>query len=110
MTTAMNKRRNPGRIDFEHINKAALHRLPILCRRWLKDSRVCGQEYVARNPRRRDDHVGSFKINLITGRWADFALTGIGGGDPVSLAAYLADCSQIEAARQLQSMLGIGHG
>ena len=32
-------------------------------------------------------------INLRTGRWTDFA-TGDGGGDPVSLAAYLAGCGQ----------------
>jgi hypothetical protein len=106
----MNKRWNCRRIDFDSINKVALPQLPNLCRRWLKDGRVCGHEYVARNPRRRDDHVGSFKVNLISGRWADFALEGIGGGDPVSLAAYLAGCSQIEAARQLRNMLGIGHG
>jgi hypothetical protein len=70
---------------------------------------VCGHEYIARNPRRRDEHVGSFKVNLISGRWADFALTDIGGGDPVSLAAYLANCGQVEAARRLSDMLGIGH-
>jgi hypothetical protein len=105
----MTKRRNSGRVDFESINRAALQQLPNLCRRWLKDGRVCGHEYIARNPRRRDEHVGSFKVNLISGRWADFAIMGIGGGDPVSLAAYLADCSQIEAARQLRNMLGIGY-
>ena len=45
-----------------------------------------GHEYVARNPTRADRRPGSFKINLRTGRWADFA-TGDKGGDPVSLAA-----------------------
>ena len=43
---------------------------------------------MARNPTRPDRRPGSFKINLTTGRWADFA-TGDRGGDPVSLAAYL---------------------
>jgi hypothetical protein len=60
----------------------------------------------ARNPRRADRRPGSFRINLNTGRWADFA-TGDGGGDVVSLAAYLFSISQAEAARQIAGMLGI---
>ena len=40
------------------------------------------------NPTRPDRRAGSFKVNLRTGRWADFA-TGDKGGDAVSLAAYL---------------------
>ena len=31
------------------------------------------REYVALNPTRADKRAGSFKINLQTGRWADFA-------------------------------------
>ncbi len=106
----MNKLHNSTHVDFERINKIALAQLKSLCCRWLKDGQVIGHEYIARNPRRRDEHIGSFKVNLTSGRWADFALTGIGGGDPVSLAAYLANCSQIDAARQLSNMLGIRHG
>ena len=44
--------------------------------------------YVALNPTRNDRRPGSFKINIRTGRWCDFA-TGDRGGDPVSLVAYL---------------------
>ena len=95
-----------GRIDFTAINAAALARLPDILRRWLPDGRVEGREYVARNPTRADRRPGSFKVNLHTGRWADFA-TGDKGGDPVSLAAYLAGCGQAEAARELAAMLGI---
>ena len=62
--------------------------LPALLRRWLPDGRIEGNEYVARNPRRSDRRLGSFKINLRTGRWADFAFDAR-GGDPISLAAYL---------------------
>ncbi len=62
--------------------------------------------WTARNPRRADTHAGSFRINLRTGRWADFA-TGDKGGDPVSLAAYLHGLSQIEAARRLAGMFGL---
>jgi hypothetical protein len=93
-------------IDFKHINAAALAVLPALLQRWLPDARVIGCEYVARNPRRDDRHLGSFRINLRTGRWADFAI-GVRGGDVISLAAYLADVSQSEAARFMARMLHI---
>ena len=99
----------PGRthtLDFVAINAAALARLPDILRRWLPDGRIEGAEYVARNPTRADRRAGSFKINLRTGKWADFA-TGDRGGDPVSLAAYLAGVGQGEAARELAGMLGV---
>ena len=97
------------RIDFTAINQAALNDLPAILARWVPRGRIEGDEYVALNPRRADKRLGSFKINMRTGRWADFA-TDDSGGDPVSLAAYLADCSQGEAARGLAVMLGINSG
>jgi len=63
-------------------------------------------EYVALNPTRLDRHMGSFRINVRTGRWADFA-TGDRGGDVVSLAAYLSHLKQSGAAEKLACMLGI---
>lgn len=97
---------NSGAIDFAAMNRAALGRLPDILARWLPGGRIEGREYVVRNPKRHDLRPGSFKINIDSGRWADFA-TGDQGGDPISLAAYLAGCSQIEAARQLAAMLGL---
>jgi hypothetical protein len=98
-----------GRIDFDRINEAALAALPALCARWLTDGRRRGREWIARNPRRLDRNPGSFKVNLETGRWADFAATerGASGGDPVSLAAYLGGLCQVEAARRIACMLGL---
>lgn len=96
-------------IDFGKINAAAISALPSLLERWLPGGRREGREYVARNPRRADRTPGSFRINMNTGRWADFA-TGDTGGDPVSLAAFLFDLSQIEAARRVAAMLGIREG
>src|SRR5919202_5966526 len=93
--------------DFRAANAAALAVLPALLARWLPDGRREGGEWVARNPRRHDRRPGSFKVNLATGAWADFA-TGDKGGDPVSLAAYLFGLSQGEAARELAAMLGLG--
>jgi hypothetical protein len=93
-------------IDFDAVNRAAFGVLPALLGRWLPGGRREGQEYVALNPRRSDRTLGSFKVNLNSGRWADFA-TGDRGGDAISLAAYLFDLPQGEAARRIASMLGI---
>ena len=62
-------------------------------------------EAVVRNPTRNDRGPGSFKINLRSGKWADFA-TPDKGGDVISLAAYLSGLRQTEAARRLADMLG----
>jgi hypothetical protein len=92
--------------DFAQINAAALANLPTLLARWLPDGHRAGHEWVARNPKRADRRPGSFSVNMITGKWADFA-TGDAGGDPVSLAAYLAGIGQAEAARNLAAMMGV---
>jgi hypothetical protein len=94
-----------GYVNFALVNAAAKAHLPDLLARWLPDGRIVGCEFIARNPRRVDRRPGSFKVNLVSGRWADFA-TGDAGGDVVSLAAYLAGISQAEAARELAKMLG----
>ena len=96
-------------VDFPAINAVALADLPSLLRRWLPGGKVDGREYTALNPTRADRQAGSFRVNLASGRWSDFA-TGDRGGDPVSLAAYLAGCSQAEAARRLADMLGLNRG
>ena len=93
-------------IDFTRINSAALPMLPTLLNRWLPEGRREGGEYIARNPTRADRRPGSFRVNMRTGKWADFA-TGDRGGDVISLAAYLSGKSQAEAARALADMLGV---
>lgn len=97
---------NKKRIDFQAINRVAIRALPHILARWLPDGKRIGSEWIARNPRRADNHAGSFKINMYTGRWADFA-TGDRGGDIISLAAYLAGIGQREAALGLSDMLGV---
>jgi hypothetical protein len=93
-------------IDFIEINAVALRALPVILPRWLPDGKRQGREFLARNPTRADRTPGSFRINVITGRWSDFA-TDDRGGDPISLAAYLFGLSQVDAARRLADMLGI---
>src|SRR5437867_3373625 len=94
------------KLDFQTINRTAVHALPILLTRWLPDGKRRGREYVARNPTRNDRRIGSFSINMVSGAWADFA-DGAKGGDVVSLYAYLRNIGQGDAARELASILRI---
>src|SRR4051794_3806577 len=110
--TVLSHLRPKERLDFKAINRAALRVLPDLMARWVPGGKVQGREWTGRNPKRADRNPGSFKLNLATGRWADFA-SGDKGGDVTSLAAYLHGLSQVEAARRLAEMLGLtggGHG
>ena len=91
-------------IDFAAIKHAALQRALPLLRAWLPYGQ--GDEYVACNPTRADNNPGSFKVNLKTGAWSDFA-TNDKGGDLISLFAYLRNMSQGNAARELGARLGL---
>ena len=99
------------RIPFEAIRARALAVFPTLCARWLgHNGRPRGGRWIgAVNPTRCDRKPGSFTVNLRLGYWKDFA-TGDGGGDPISLYAYLRGCSQGEAARDLAAELGLDLG
>lgn len=96
-------------LDFAGVNAFALRALPGLLAQWLPEGRREGNEWVARNPTRNDQHPGSFKINLLRGQWADFA-TGDKGRDVISLYAYLNGLSQGRACRELAGLLGVPHG
>lgn len=98
----------PRNIDFSAIAQAALYQAIPLLQSWLPEGRHTGVEYKAMNPKRDDRKLGSFSINTQTGRWADFA-TGDAGGDLISLYAYLHACSQVAAARELASIVGVRH-
>jgi hypothetical protein len=94
------------RIAFRRIANAALDHADTIARRWLPDGRREGAEWVALNPTRSDHRKGSFKVNLRTGCWSDFA-TNDRGGDLISLAAYVFRIRQAEAAKRIAGMLGI---
>jgi hypothetical protein len=101
-----------SRLDFANVNAAALGAFPAALSRLLPGGRIDGREFVALNPRRNDNRLGSFKIRLSgprAGSWADFA-TSDKGGDPVSLVARREGCSQPDAARLLGRMLCAGNG
>ena len=95
-----------GRIAFARIAHAALAHADTLARRWLPSGQREGVEWVSLNPTRTDKRRGSFKVNLRTGRWCDFA-TGHAGGDLIALAAYLFHLDQVNAARKIAAALGI---
>lgn len=97
----------PRHIQFVAVNMACMRSLWGLLATWLPDGRQIGREWVALNPTRGDRTPGSFKINLDTGLWADFA-TEDAGRDPVSLYAYLNGLSQREAATELLEHWGMG--
>lgn len=94
-------------IDFRTLNAVALQSKHLLLGSWLRDGKVQGNEWIARNPTRPDRHPGSFRVNLDTGKWADFALTDARGTDLVSLYAYIRNLRQVEAARELARELGV---
>lgn len=95
-------------IDFAALNRRAVQQLPAVLMRFLPGGLVRGQEYIARNPTRADRTLGSFKINMHTGRWADFA-TGDAGGDIVSLIAYVNGIGQLDAAHLVLEAIGGGY-
>lgn len=94
------------RIAFNSIAAAARSSADAIVTRWLPDGRREGREWVAKNPKRQDGRPGSFKVNLSSGRWGDFA-TGDKGGDLIALAAFLFDLKQDEAARSVAEMVGV---
>ncbi|MFI4933048.1 MAG: hypothetical protein ACHP7N_00350 [Caulobacterales bacterium] len=95
-----------GLVDFGRVKGAALRNAEAVVRGLLPDGRREGAEWVARNPRRTDRRLGSFKVNLSSGKWGDFA-SGDHGGDLVSLAAFVCALSQREAAVRLAESLGV---
>lgn len=93
-------------IDFDGINHAAKAGARTLLQALIPGGKFRSLEYVVKNPTRNDREPGSFNINYRTGVWKDFA-TGDGGGDFVSLVAYLRGCGQGDAAHELAKRLGV---
>ena len=70
---------------------------------WIPGGKTHGLDYVVKNPTRNDRRAGSFRINIQSGIWMDFA-TGDKGGDLISLLAYIRGVSQSEAYRELSGI------
>lgn len=96
------------RIDFDRVSAAARRNADAVVAAFLPDGCRSGVEWTARNPKRPDKTLGSFRVNLASGKWADFAGdVDARGSDLVGLVAYLLDLSQRDAAIALASSLGI---
>ncbi|MEQ6290520.1 DUF5906 domain-containing protein [Vogesella sp. GCM10023246] len=93
------------RVNIARVASVALGQIENLVPNWLRDGKREGCEWSAPNPTRADRHAGSFKVNLNTGAWSDFAL-GDSGGDLVSLYRYVFFMpTQVEAAKELGELL-----
>ena len=90
-------------IDFKNIKKKYRENpLPIL-RELVGAGEIRGSDYVALNPRRNDKHRGSFRVDIVTGKFYDFA-TGDRGGSVIDLAAFVYNCGIVEAAQRLEDL------
>ena len=96
-------------IDFREIARWALPQLPTILDLHGVEHRRAGAEIEMINPTREDRRFGSFRVNMRTGFWSDFA-TGDTGGDVIALVAYLCGCRQIDAARRICDILKTGAG
>ena len=92
-------------IDFAGIAAQVLGFSESFLAEELPDGKREGHEWCALNPRRADSSPGSFKINMSTGVWKDFA-SGEKGGDLIALYAYLYDLKMGEAAKALGERYG----
>ena len=93
------------RIDFGRLKDRLNPYILSLVQRILPEGRLEGREYTALNPKRCDKNLKSFRININTGKWADFA-TNDRGGDIISLWAYVRNIKQIDAAKELIGIVG----
>jgi putative DNA primase/helicase len=98
------------RVDFVAVKEASLRSLDFIVPRLLPGGKREGDEWVVRNPTRNDNKPGSFKVNMRTGVWADFAYAADKGGDIIDLVVYLTRKSNLDAAHELADMLGMTGG
>lgn len=108
MTQGGNRRRGPAeKIDFSEIAEKALNCIESLLKEWLPNGSKSGPEWKSCNPTRSDNHEGSFSVNMVTGKWGDFACGDV-GGDLISLCAYLFHGGdQLAGVRDVAERLGI---
>jgi hypothetical protein len=97
-------------LDFQIVAQTALVQGHSLLVEWLPGGRVEGKEYTAVNPTRGDRKPGSFKVNLATGAWADFATHDAKGGDLISLFGYLHNLEPKDALYRVAERVAVNPG
>ena len=93
--------------DFKGLAAELLGRAHSLMPQWLPGGRLEGREWVATNPTRGDSKPGSFKVNVNTGKWSDFAIGDATGGDLIALYCYLRGLEPAAAYAELTGSNGI---
>ena len=94
-----------NKINFTQVKNFLKGHEEAILKHLLPTAKKVGNEYVALNPTRNDKNLGSFRINITTWKWADFA-TGDKGGDIISLYAYIKSVNQVSAAKELLKLIG----
>ena len=96
-----------GYINFDDLNDQVIDVVQDLVNALVPDvdCRVVGNELEMINPHRLDGDFGSFKFNLQSGLWSDFADEGVSGRGAVHLIAYLKRIKATIAAREIQHWL-----
>ena len=90
-------------ISFREL-KQQYKQCPIeILKRLVGNGKIEGGDYVALNPKRNDSKLGSFRIDIQTGRFHDFA-TGDRGGSILDLAMFVYNCDLLTAAQKLQQL------
>lgn len=86
------------KIDFEKLASLLMRDIGALLPQWLPGGKPQGREYTCGNL--RGESGQSLRVNLDTGKWADFAAN-VKGGDLISLYAAINGIKNGAAARQL---------
>ena len=90
-------------VNFDEL-KQQYRQCPIeTLKRLLGNGKIEGGDYVALNPRRSDKKAGSFRIDIASGKFHDFA-TGDSGSGIIDLTAFVYDCDLLTAAQKLQQL------
>lgn len=87
-----------NKLDFTSLAQRLLLNADTLVPQWLRDGRRRGHEWVCGDL--GGSEGDSCSVNLLSGRWADFA-TGDKGGDLISLYAAIHEISMGDAYREL---------
>jgi putative DNA primase/helicase len=91
--------------DFRRIKESYRWNPLSALKQLIPNGRIEGNDYVVANPRRNDRKAGSFRIDIVAGRFNDFA-TGDRGGDIIDLAAFVYNCNAAAAADKLGRLSG----
>jgi len=94
-----------GNPDYAELNRQLLQNPLIYLQQWFPEGKVEGYNFICLNPTYADTH-SSLTIKLNEGNWKDFG-NGDGGGDLISLYAYIHKIHNSEAFKQLSRQLGV---